>query len=868
MFIPFHLERRTAAPVDGLLLPSGADAVAACAILGHDPPPTLFATADGVLILLDGPADHAAIGAIKLRRLSDYLLIPFDAELLPQLHRDEMAALTKTRGLVILPGGRALEFAPDIPLDWDALLAVGTVRRDGWERFPQPRRIAEELRSIHFELPQQNPEDVVSPGGAGIGVDPARPAESLMTNRAAGRATLGVGRAIAALGGKLGIKSLQQWGQRLVESAIKLAPRLQEEVSGKRDAALRELLRRFQEGDVEGALRRALPFSDDSSHRGEVPSGSELPNHDLNYSLRNILPGSRPASMWNDHDNELRLALQAAYRKAAQAATDAGDFRRAAFIFGKLLSEWRSAAEVLARGDLHRDAAILFRDKIGDKLRAAREFADGGAFEEALAIYEELNTYELAGDLFRRIGNEVFALANYERAAAVMLTNNNSARPGNSFSPKPVASNGRSSIFGTVGTGGTMAAKTRMRFRARFIWLGFTRIANRRNRFLSFSPRANGFLNNRETPTRPACSSTPSPRWPRIRRSSLAVKKCANRCLLALAAKLRDHAATESKPGEVVPALFGATRIWEPAAVRDAAFALKSAQAKPKTQASESVLRTVTWMRLATGTVTATAFAAESGDLFAGFLDGTLACFNAKTERIERIEGEVREVRALAVNRHGNQIAVVNRLGNGSELITSYLSGDGQTFRHNSNYYSPYREIRLSPTIETDRGDLLAIFRQSNAQVELIGLRGASLSAEKLKPATYWTDSHYELLLPSEPSSSSPKLFAFFGPELYSIPLTIDRAWHCKVGWFPHACTLSGAFSAPPLTWSYVTGVRIEFAGLGLENTAYLARISLADFQTNCDKLLSALHIDGYRCVAIIRPGFVAAVTGATGSSG
>src|SRR5258708_5129966 len=135
MLVPFQLERRAAAPADAILVPSAAAALAACAVLGHDPPPKLFATADGILLLLDHPAHRAVAGAMRLRRVSEYLLVPADADLVPRLHADEAAALTKTRGFVILPGGRAHEFSPDAPLDWDAVLAVRRVRRDGWERF-------------------------------------------------------------------------------------------------------------------------------------------------------------------------------------------------------------------------------------------------------------------------------------------------------------------------------------------------------------------------------------------------------------------------------------------------------------------------------------------------------------------------------------------------------------------------------------------------------------------------------------------------------------------------------------------------------------------------------------------------------------
>ena len=47
-----------------------------------------------------------------------------------------------------------------------------------------------------------------------------------------------------------------------------------------------------------------------------------------------------------------KVQLAAEYRKAAEAAVARGDYRRAAFIYGKLLKDYRSAAGVLSRGNL------------------------------------------------------------------------------------------------------------------------------------------------------------------------------------------------------------------------------------------------------------------------------------------------------------------------------------------------------------------------------------------------------------------------------------------------------------------------------------------------------------------------------------
>jgi hypothetical protein len=96
--------------------------------------------------------------------------------------------------------------------------------------------------------------------------------------------------------------------------------------------------------EVERALRRALPLSRET-HRGAAPTADHrLPRHDTFYSLRSLLGGrSGPGGLWLT-PMETYQELERQYRKLAEQATRAGDYRRAAFIYGKLLEDFRSAA--------------------------------------------------------------------------------------------------------------------------------------------------------------------------------------------------------------------------------------------------------------------------------------------------------------------------------------------------------------------------------------------------------------------------------------------------------------------------------------------------------------------------------------------
>src|SRR5205085_1512576 len=133
-------------------------------------------------------------------------------------------------------------------------------------------------------------------------------------------------------------------------------------------------------GDLDQALRRALPISGEESRGSRAAMDADLPVQNIRYSLDSLLADRRgPASIWFG-GGDVHEALRAEYRKAAQAALARGDYRRAAYIQGKLLGDYRQAADVLARGGLQHDAAILYLEKLADRAAAARAFEAAGEF--------------------------------------------------------------------------------------------------------------------------------------------------------------------------------------------------------------------------------------------------------------------------------------------------------------------------------------------------------------------------------------------------------------------------------------------------------------------------------------------------------
>jgi tetratricopeptide (TPR) repeat protein len=422
MKVPFHLHRSDERhPTTGLLLPSAgvAELLEMCARLQQDFPemeeclPPVFRTAAGFLVKLPQATTVVHPGVLHLRHLADNLFLPCDAVLVPGLLDEEAAGLVRQRGLVFLPGGRALAFDPHRPLQPSELLTAPRLHRPPWRALPQRPPLAERLLEIRLELPDPPAEEVLAPGGVGIGEEEPRPGKAGLGATLAGEGLVQAGKGLAWLGGLLHWKGLAQWGASLARSGLRRAPRLLESVLGRQEAALRELLRQFREGNLEDALRRALPLGGGTERGGTTARNAALPTHRLLYSLRDLLGSGRGPVSWWYGGGEVQAELAREYRKAAQAAVERGDYRRAAFIYGRLLHDFREAAAVLARGGLHHDAALLYLEKVGDRRAAARELEAAGDLERALELYRQTGQHVEAGDLLRRTGEDEAALQEY-----------------------------------------------------------------------------------------------------------------------------------------------------------------------------------------------------------------------------------------------------------------------------------------------------------------------------------------------------------------------------------------------------------------------------------------------------------------------
>jgi hypothetical protein len=860
MKIPFRLRKLPGIePASALLLTSVevSDLLELCVRLGCNPLPRIYRVAGGFLLKLREPTTASFPLTIRLRCLADNLFLPVNAELVPGLLDDERAGLGRRRGLIFLPGGRVLGFAVDEPVPLSALLTAGPLRRRSWQTLPARPSHADRIRLLSLELPTDNdPEVILSAGGEDIGVEEPRPSDAPAASQALGKMGLGFGRGLMWLGKFLGLKALARWGAQMVAGAFARAPRLTESVLGRQEAALRELLREFREGDRDRALRRALPLGGNED-RGRVPStGWTLPFHNLLYSLANILgAGAGAAAMWfGGADVQAELAKE--YRKSAEEAVRQGDARRAAFIYGKLLRDYRMAAETLMRSGLYHDAAILFLTKVGDTAAAARAFAAGGEIERAVKLYRQCGQHVEAAELLRSAGEEEAALAEFRVAADKLV-----ASPGGHLAAGDLL-RGRAhrpdlaiEYFEEGWARRPEANAVPCALRLADLYAGDAKS----HRLLGLLDRADAFL-------RDSGSETTAGQWYNevvqlAEREQLADlrEELRDRARLGIAAQLRQHAATQTRPGTIISTLLGQSRSWEPAVVSDAAFALKTALKQPRAEVSRSAEQPVERIKVGEANVTAACHAPHTGEIFIGLENRGIACFRPSSGEVQMIRDGFLTT-FLATDETAKWLGAFRWIEGGQREVAWFSKTAAAGYQLYSQRQPQCTEASwLAPTIATWKGG-----------EPICGFwDGHQFSCCRL-------DLIPVVQLPPFPSESIPSMsflfssFGFSSQPLFGVVFVVgNRLWWSaegkraysgkSLGWtprIPETCSLHSA----PLSWIQLDPVRLELAGLDDEGSLHWSRIDChapsLPAQTNV-----AARPEGYLAAAIVRSGLVAGVS-------
>lgn len=161
----------------------------------------------------------------------------------------------------------------------------------------------------------------------------------------------------------------------------------------------------------EEALKYAIPIDENGSTRGGNLGTFELTQRWNNYSLYGNSGRGGSGSIISNRTND----LAAEYNRIAQDLVNKKEYKKAAFIYHKLLKNHYMAAETLEKGEMYPEAAALFLEYVKNKERAAMCYEKGRMTMNAIDLYKELNKHEKVGDLYIDLNKRKDADVYYEK---------------------------------------------------------------------------------------------------------------------------------------------------------------------------------------------------------------------------------------------------------------------------------------------------------------------------------------------------------------------------------------------------------------------------------------------------------------------
>lgn len=865
MKLPLRLRKRPdTEPATALLLTAATatDLLDLCIQLKADPLPRTYHIAEGFLLLLDRPTSQTFPHVVRLRRLADHLFLPVDADLVPPLRADEAAALVRQRGLVFLPGKQAQGFALDQPVPICMLLDAGPANRRDWQPFPELPKLAERLESVTLDMHEPPIDDILDAGRDDVATEDPKPADTGVLDAVQAKVASGVGKGLLGLGKLLGVQSLQNLGAKVIESAVEMRPVLSESILGKQEAALRELLREFREGDLDKALRRALPLGGEGG-RGSVPaSGSKLPQHSLFYSLRNLLGAGGRASIWfGGYDVQAELAKE--YRKAAEQAAERGDFRRAAFIYGRLMHDYRAAANVLFKGGLYHDAALIYLQKLNDRMAAAGAFEAAGEIDRAVQLYRQMGDHVRAGDVLKKVGEVEAALVEYRIAADVKAAAGDHLWAGNLMLDRAE----RSDLAEEYWENGwkQRPVGNAVPCGLRLLQLNADRASL--PRFLELTREGRQFFEPPGNDTSAGEFFTKAVKLVERPLLEEARDDVRDLSLLGLAHKLRQRASSEGRPGNLVSSMFGQSGAWPAPVTSDAAFAVSAITRRPEPVPVQCKKPATTRLRVGVHTVTAVCSAWATGDVFIGFENGEVVCFRPKTSETVRVAVTPQARRQFYLNEDefppvgSPHIAALGTDGMGQKLFVHWVEPIDSAYDWlgsarllaNGTYERLGGELVWGPVWLSDHLEIMV----DRDQLRVDHRYGRSrfpppFESKELVHGRLWVHSSMLLL---------------FGWEsIWYCPTNTGQStgtpdWgQVSLGWVP-AIPKDSTLKAVPLAW-LEHGNSAEVVGLSEGGVVHWSTLERKDIKYNkIERGFHGFEPSGHQAATIIRPGLIAAVT-------
>jgi hypothetical protein len=718
--------------------PDAATVLSVCTRLGLDPSGRSYGVAGGILLKLARPIAEPEPGATRLRELNTDLFVAADAELIPSLLNDEASGIVRDGGLVFLPGGVVLRFDRTAPLGLAALLDAAPRPRREWRPMPEPLALAERVIEVSREWPEPRAEDLYRaweqdvrrpdssrrgswPGGgrgpAGAGDGGADEGAAELVDAGSGSAgglmsnLRNLGEAVRNLAGRAGSRA-RSVGEKLRWGMLD------------HSALVQKLLRELRQGDANQALRHAFSMAPADPRDRWVGWGNHLPFSRAIYNLFDLLGTSSrggTVGIWQARP-DLMEELRREYRKVAERAIRQGDFRRAAYVYGKLLGDDRLAAQALQRGGLHHDAAILYLKKLNDRAAAAQAFEAAGLVDRAITLYRELGRHEAAGDLLRRIGDDAGATTEYMTAVRIA----SHATPPDFFEAGRIlhhkacladlaveafrcgwgqrpAANATASVLELIAIHAPRGEISPLR--------ELLDDADAFFKSVSSVPDAEAFYNRMAT----SVANMPA--------LSTFAEEVHDRARSALANQLRRQVESGRSPASAVSTLFGVPSLWAPSFVRDAQFAAAVAADRSRDRDVKADRHTkAPGIQVGRGTVTAACQASSSAELFLGFANGQILAYRPGQNRVVPIGAIPSPIRAVATDIDG-QVVVGLYTDEHRVVLAAFLRQPDGTFLRRPDFHFPASpQTFLTPVFTVGTSRLIGLAHGS----ELVVLEAAS----------------------------------------------------------------------------------------------------------------------------------------------
>ena len=205
-----------------------------------------------------------------------------------------------------------------------------------------------------------------------------------------------------------------KWLRRLEEDFDDLAKRNQKQLD--------KLLDLLRENPAE-ALKYAIPLDTTGTSRGDNQGALHLLKRWNSFSLfgANSQYGERDGGNVILEEGFHRLNEQ--YEQTARDLIAQHEYKKAAFVYIRLLKNYYMAASTLEKGGMYQEAATIYLKHLDDQAKAAVCYEKANMTLEAIPIYEELEQFSKVGDLYMKLHNRHAAIRFYEKEAQVSISN-------------------------------------------------------------------------------------------------------------------------------------------------------------------------------------------------------------------------------------------------------------------------------------------------------------------------------------------------------------------------------------------------------------------------------------------------------------